>query len=276
MAPVSLLNPTTTWRIHERAESALLIDGRDYYRAFYAAVLQAKKSILLLGWQFDTDVQLLRGDDLPQGARPNDVALLAVIDRLCREQSELSAYVLAWDHSVFFALERQPLQKLVFDVTTCERFSFRWDNTVPLGGSHHQKVAIIDGRIAFFGSQDICQARWDDSSHRPDNEHRHSRGVGHQPYHEVQIALAGEPARSMVDLFVWRWYGATGKVLDVDRLVDGDGGRCGSGGGAASFERGAPRGLDFPVTLPMPRARIGLARTIPEVEGRAPVYEVRE
>lgn len=265
---MSILTPETTWRIHERAKTALLIDGRDYYRAFYAAAMQAKKSILLLGWQFDSDVQLLRGDDVPEGMVQEDVQLLALLDRLCRDRSELQIRVLAWDYSVFFALERELLQKVYFDAISCERFVFRWDNTVPLGGSHHQKVAIIDGRTAFFGSQDICQARWDDSTHRPDNEHRTSRGTCHQPYHEVQIALTGEPVRSLVDLFVWRWYGATGEALEPRMLV-ADGGDC-----EASADGKGARGLGFPVTLAMPPARIGLARTIPEVIGRAQVDEV--
>ncbi len=261
---VSVLTPASTWRIHDGAESALLVDGRDYYRAFYAAACKAKKSILLLGWQFDSDVQLVRGDDLPDGVEPRDVQLLALLDRLCRERPELQIRVLAWDHSVFFAFERELLQKLYFDAITCSRFDFRWDNTVPLGGSHHQKVAIIDGRVAFFGSQDICQMRWDDSTHRLENEHRISRGAFHQPYHEVQVAVTGAAARSMVDLFVWRWYGATGERLDARMLIAHD----------ESTNALTKPNLDFPVTLPMPSARVGLARTIPEVTGRAQVSEV--
>ncbi len=263
---MTVLTRDTTWRIHDGTESALLIDGRDYYRAFYAAACKAKKSILLLGWQFDSDVQLVRGDDLPDGVQPQDAQLLALLDRLCRERPELQTRVLAWDHSVFFALERELLQKLYFDAITCERFEFRWDNSVPLGGSHHQKVAIVDGRVAFFGSQDICQARWDDSTHRPENEHRTSRGTVHQPYHEVQVAITGQAARSMVDLFVWRWYGATGEKLDPAELIAED---------EASNTLTRPS-LDFPVTLPMAPARIGLSRTIPEVTGRPQVSEVAE
>lgn len=261
---MSILTAETTWRVHERNETALLIDGRDYYRAFFAAASKAKKSILLLGWQFDSDVQLVRGDDLPAGVEPREAELLALLDRLCRERPDLQIRVLAWDHSVLFALERELLQKLYFDAISCERFDFRWDNTVPLGGSHHQKVAIVDGRVAFLGSQDICQARWDDSAHRPDNEHRTSRGAAHQPYHEVQLAVTGHAARSMVDLFVWRWYGATGERLDPGDLVARD---------EADNKLTRPS-LDFPVTLPMPAARLGLARTIPEVSGRAQVSEV--
>lgn len=260
LAGVTLLDPDTAWRIHDDVESALLIDGRDYYRAFYTAALGARKSILLLGWQFDSDVQLLRGEDLPEGAAPEDVQLLAFIDRLCRERPELEARVLAWDHSVVFALEREILQKLYFDAITCERFQFRWDDTVPLGGSHHQKVAIIDGRIAFFGSQDIAQSRWDDSAHRVDNEFRIARGDPHQPYHEVQVALTGAPVSSLVDLFVARWLGATGEALDREQLVDpGD---------------EAMPGLEFPITMPIPAARMGLSRTIPHAPGRFAVHEV--
>jgi phospholipase D1/2 len=259
---VTLLDSDTAWRIHDNVESALLIDGRDYYRAFYSAALGAKKSIVLLGWQFDSDVQLLRGEDLPEGVPPEEVQLLRFLDRLCRERPQLEARVLAWDHSVVFALEREVLQKLYFDAITCSRFQFRWDNTVPLGGSHHQKVAIIDGRIAFFGSQDICQSRWDDSSHRVDNEHRLARGDWHQPYHEVQVALTGEPVSSLVDLFLWRWYGATGEQLRKEDLIDGG-------------DEAVP-GLEFPATLPIPAARIGLSRTIPEVPNREPVREVGE
>jgi phosphatidylserine/phosphatidylglycerophosphate/cardiolipin synthase-like enzyme len=190
-----------------------------------------------------------------------DVQLLALLDRLCRERPELQVRILAWDHSVFFALERHLLQKRYFDAITCERLDFRWDATVPLGGSHHQKLAVVDGRLAFFGSQDICQMRWDDSAHLVDNPLRTSRGgVRHQPYHEVQIALAGAPVRSLVDLFTWRWYGATGEKLDPEALI--------------ADERATIGGVDVPVTLPMPPATVGLARTIPEVIGRAQVDEV--
>jgi phosphatidylserine/phosphatidylglycerophosphate/cardiolipin synthase-like enzyme len=260
-----LLDPSSrcTWRIHDAAESALLVDGRDYYRAFFAAAMAAERSILLLGWQFDSDVELLRGPDLPPGRAPKDVELLTLLGRLCRERAGLEVRILAWDHSLVFAFERELLQRLYFEAWTCDRFVFRWDATVPMGGSHHQKVAIVDGRIAFFGSQDICQARWDDPSHAPENPQRRVRGAWQQPYHEVQVAVTGEPARSLVDLFVDRWLGATGERLAPSALVD-------SGSG--------PRpslGLDaIPTSLRMPPARIGLARTIPVFPGRAPAREV--
>ena len=260
---MTILDGKTTWRVHENARSALLVDGREYYKAFYEAARGARRSILLLGWQFDSDVELVRGDDLPPGVTPEDVELMTFLDTLCRERPELEVRVLAWDHSFFFALERQILQKIVFDVVTSARFKFHWDGTVPLGGSHHQKVAIIDGNIAFTGSQDICQDRWDDSSHRVDHPLRYGRdGEGHKPYHEVQSVVTGQPARSLVEMFVERWRDATGERLDPSALI-------------------APRpraddAIDFPVTLPMPPATLGMSRTIPEVPGRDEKREVQE
>jgi phospholipase D1/2 len=256
-----LLTGKTAWRVHERACSGLLIDARDYYRAFYEAASRAKRSILILGWQFDSDVQLLRGEDLPRGADPKDYELLPLLDRLCRERPELEVKMLAWDHSLFFALEREVLQKIVFDIATVDRFEFKTDGTVPLGGSHHQKVVIIDGQIAFMGSADICQDRWDSSAHIARDPQRVSRKEqAYKPYHEVQAVFTGEPVRSLMDLFAARWEYATGKPLDPARFVVPN---------EALWSRVVP-------TLAMPVADVGFSRTVPGAPDREHVHEIRD
>jgi phosphatidylserine/phosphatidylglycerophosphate/cardiolipin synthase-like enzyme len=256
-----VLTGKTTWRIHDRATSGLLIDARDYYRAFYEAASRAKRSILILGWQFDSDVQLLRGDDLPPGADPKAYELLPLLDRLCRERPDLEVKMLAWNHSLVFALEREILQKIVFDIATIDRFTFKTDDTVPLGGSHHQKVAIIDGQVAFMGSADLCQDRWDTSAHVARDPLRVSRGdQAYKPYHEVQAVFSGEPVRSLMDLFCERWLHATGEALEPSRLID------------VREDLFAT----IPVTLPMPVAAVALSRTVPGAPQREHVHEVRD
>ncbi|MEA2746354.1 MAG: phospholipase [Myxococcales bacterium] len=256
-----LLSGKTAWRIHESATSALLIDARDYYRAFYEAASRAKRSILILGWQFDSDVQLLRGDDLPAGADPKDYELLPLLDRLCRERPELEVKMLAWDHSLFFALEREVLQKIVFDIATNSRFQFKTDGTVPLGGSHHQKVAIIDGQVAFMGSADICQDRWDTSTHVARDPLRVSRKEqAYKPYHEVQAVFTGEPVRSLIDLFADRWQYATGESLEPTSFVVENEGLFAS----------------LPLTMPMPVADVGFSRTVPGAPDREHIHEIRD
>jgi hypothetical protein len=55
-------------RIADADDSGIIIDARDYYYSFYKAAEQARRYILMSGWQFDTGVKLLRGEDAPPGA----------------------------------------------------------------------------------------------------------------------------------------------------------------------------------------------------------------
>ena len=257
-----ILTPRTTWRTHRHGSAALLIDAQDYYRAFYEAASRATRSILILGWQFDSDVRLLRGTDVPAGRDPKAYELLAVLDRLCRERPELEVKLLAWDHSVFFAFEREVLQKMVFDIATSRQLEFRVDGTVPFGGSHHQKVAIIDGQIAFIGSADICQDRWDTSAHAAHDPRRVTRsGEQNRPYHEVQAVFSGEPVGSLLELFAARWRHATSQELDIESLK-------------VPFAGDPLDGLT--VTLPMPPGCLALSRTVPTAPGREHVHEIRD
>ena len=267
-----ILTEQTTWRRHDQSNAALLIDASDYYRAFYAAVSRAKRSVLMLGWQFDSDVQLVRGSDLPPGADPKSYELLPLLDRLCRERPELEVKMLAWDHSLFFALEREVLQKIVFDIATVDRFSFKLDGTVPWGGSHHQKVAIIDGQVAFMGSADICQDRWDTSAHVARDPLRVSRkSEPYKPYHEVQAVFTGQPVQSLLDLFADRWAHATSEPLDIEQLVVPYPGEDDETRAVAARDLLA----SLPVTLPMPQSRLALSRTVPAAPGREQVHEIR-
>jgi phospholipase D1/2 len=248
------------WRVHRNARTGIFVDARDYYCAFYALARQARRSILLLGWQFDSDVPLLRGKDVPAGTDPESLELLPFLDGLCAAHPELEVRVLAWDHSVWLSLEREVLQKLSFALRTSERFYFENDATVSQYGAHHQKVAIIDGQYAFFGSNDICQDRWDTSEHACASELRVGRGGRPcKPYHELQAVVTGDAARSLVDLFVERWADGTGQRLDAEALV--------------TPER-APAELPADVTIAMPAAELGLYRQFPHRLGRPPVREV--
>lgn len=239
------------------------MDARDYYAAFHDLARKARRSILLLGWQFDSDVPLLRGKDVPPGVDPESVELLPFLDGLCANNPDLEVRMLAWDHSLWFVLEREVLQKLSFSLRTSERFHFENDATVSQYGAHHQKVAIIDGRVAFLGSADICQDRWDTSAHACGDELRISRGGKPcKPYHEVQAVVTGAAARSLVDLFVQRWADGTGEELDAASLI--------------VDEPKEDDPLPPQISLAMPRADVALHRQYPPRLGRPAIREIRD
>jgi phospholipase D1/2 len=199
------------WRNADAEDAGLLVDAADYYRAFYRTAERARSHILLSGWQFNSGVELLRGDARPPGA---EVRLLWFLDHLCRRQAGLRVYILAWDFHLVFALEREWMQRILFNWMTAPTFQFRFDDTTNPDGSHHQKFVVIDGVVAFVGGIDLCESRWDDRHHLEHNPLRTSQGRVSKPYHDVQAYLRGpEVAEVLTELFVERWARAAGERL---------------------------------------------------------------
>jgi len=78
------------WRVADVSTTGLLVDGRDYYRAFYCAAKKARNYILISGWQFDSNVTLLRGKDAKvAGEEP---ALLSFLNDLCERNRALRIF----------------------------------------------------------------------------------------------------------------------------------------------------------------------------------------
>ena len=195
----------------------LLVDGEDYYRAFYEAAQLAERYIVLAGWQFDTDACLLRGEEAKRAKLP--VKLLELLDTLTERNQQLRVYILAWDFHAVFALERQWMQELRVNWTTNERLKFMFDGHHHDEGSHHQKFVVIDGRLSFLGGLDLCDQRWDDRKHKDPNPLRDSRGDHHKPFHDIQAYLQGtEVARELAKLFTSRWLAAGGEPVELPLL----------------------------------------------------------
>lgn len=211
------------WNIQRVRTTGLLIDGHDYYFAFYHAAQRAKNYILISGWQFDSDVRLLRGDDAHGAGRSS--GFLRFLNSLCEEKQELHIYILAWDFSIVFMMEREWLQEWLFNWSTNERIHFLFDNNHPIGASQHQKFVVIDGCLAFTGGMDICASRWDDRQHKPYNPDRiDSDNKPYGPYHDVQAYHTGPLAQQLAGLFARRWRHLTNESLDLPVLWNG----CGS------------------------------------------------
>ena len=94
-----LLRPgETCWRIEKADRVALLVDGAAYFSAAKAALLNARKSILLLGWDFDPRTRLSPDVDDPRRADTIGALLL----RLRRER-DLDISLLICDMTLPFA-----------------------------------------------------------------------------------------------------------------------------------------------------------------------------
>jgi len=217
MSAKKILEPEKNcWTLSEVTQSGLLIDGRDYYRAFYQAARKAKDYILISGWQFDSDVALLRGSDADTAA--DSVQFLTFLNNLCEQNQRLHISILAWDFTVLYSLDREWFQDWYFNWTTNERFTFCFDCCEFFGAAHHQKFVVIDGNLAFVGGLDICSGRWDDRDHPVDSAARvNSDQNGYGPFHDIQSYHVGPAAQKLAELFATRWKCVTSGELELPK-----------------------------------------------------------
>jgi phospholipase D1/2 len=256
MSVRKILEPETNcWTISKVTESGLLIDGRDYYRAFYQAAQNAEEYILISGWQFDSDVALLRGSDAD--AAGESAKFLTFLNNLCDQKQRLHIYILAWDFTVLYRLDREWFQDWYFNWTTNERFTFCFDCCECFGASHHQKFVIIDGTVAFVGGLDLCSGRWDDRDHPVDSPSRvNSDQNGYAPFHDIQSFHVGPAAQKLAELFVARWNCVSDGELQLPSLT-------------SNYR------LPFRPTVPIPAESVAISRTQAGTATQKPIQEIR-
>lgn len=196
------------WRVEPARQAAFIVDGEDYFRAFVEAARKAKRSILITGWDFHSRTRLVC-----RGPNDCDLELGEFLNDLVRRNRHLHVHVLIWDYPVIFGLDREWAPFYGLGWQPHRRVHFRYDNTHPTGGCHHQKIVVIDDMVAFNGGIDLTWRRWDTNEHSPDNEHRHVKGAAYPPFHDLMMAVEGDTARALGDVIRERWRKATGETL---------------------------------------------------------------
>ncbi|GAB6193825.1 VTT domain-containing protein [Desulfocastanea catecholica] len=233
--------------------AAFLIDGEAYFRAVHEAMRRARQSIIIVGWDLHSGLRLIR--DGESGDYPQTLGKL--LDYLARQRKELNIYLLSWDFSMIYAMEREFFPRYKLEWLTHKRIHFLLDSEHPIGGSQHQKIVVIDDAVAFVGGLDLSKCRWDTPEHLPDNKLRvDPDGKPYPPFHDVQMVVDGEAAFALAELVRQRWQRACGKLpVEVD-----------------------PHRVDDPwpasVTPDFTETPIAICRTLPHYKGHQEVREV--
>jgi phosphatidylserine/phosphatidylglycerophosphate/cardiolipin synthase-like enzyme/uncharacterized membrane protein YdjX (TVP38/TMEM64 family) len=189
------------WRVDRAHRFYCVQDGADYFSLVRRALLRARHTIFILGWDVSANVDLLMGTDQPREPRRLDELLTYVAQR----RPHLRCYILIWDYSALYTLERDLFSRWKLGWRTPRRVKFGFDDRIPFGGSHHQKLVVVDDSLAFCGGIDLTDHRWDTSAHRVDEPARIGRGGPYGPYHEVQAMADGALAASLGELARDRW-----------------------------------------------------------------------
>lgn len=253
---MSVLIPgETCWRTEPADRCAFLVDTEAYFTALYAAFRKARRSILILGWAFDPRTRLFPdGKDGPDD--PDEVG--HVLLRLARERPELEIRLLIWESSLPIAATQEFFPHKARKWFAGSRVQFRLDDQVPFGACHHQKVVVIDDRLAFCGGGDIGVDRWDTPGHlevdlrriMPDQE-------CHAPRHEVMMMVDGAAARALGEHVRERWRCSTRRRDELTPPPDAG-------------------GDPWPDHVPphLSQVNVSIARTAPPWRDRQPVDEL--
>ncbi len=202
--PTRILEPgRNCWRVCRAERIAFLIDGADYFHALHSVLPQARQQILISSWDIYSEIR-------PGALQGDKRSLAEILDRQLHKHRHLHVYMLNWDFFRLLNMQREWLPSYKFGWNTHPRLTFKLDSQHPPGASHHQKFVVLDERLTFVGGLDITRGRWDTPAHHPhDARRKQVDGTLGRPYHDVQIALEGEVASALADLFRERWRRAT-------------------------------------------------------------------
>lgn len=250
------------WKKDKAQNAVLLVDSADFYRAVHGALSRAKKSIFILGWDIDSAIKLLRGEEEDASSEP--VVLIELLSKKATENPQMQIYVLIWDSSVAFVGEREFLPEYRWTNNTPENVHFRLDDSTPLWGSHHQKVIVVDDELVFTGGMDLARQRWDEREHKPEDPLRTDSLGSYGPFHDVQMMMDGPIVKNFAELARLRWrnaadYEAVAPDFSFDHHSDSP--------VAVWPENFSPRFQEMPVAV---------ARTSPEAGALKEVQEIRE
>jgi phosphatidylserine/phosphatidylglycerophosphate/cardiolipin synthase-like enzyme len=226
------------------------MENARYFEALAAALPMARKSILVIGWQFDPRTRLIPAGSLHD--RGTEIGHL--LRRLQVQNPDLQVKMLIWRSPLIIAWSQGFFPQKSVAWFKRKSIDFRLDRARPIGGCHHQKVVVIDDCLAFTGGGDISVDRWDSPEHF-DRDPARATPAGRicPPRHEVMTMMDGPAARALGDLARQRWLDATGERLEP----------------CAPDEHLWPEGW----TPDFREVEVGIARTEPAWRGRPAIRE---
>lgn len=215
---MSLLQPGTCWRTARADRVTFLLDSAAYFAAAMSAIRQARRSILLLGWSFDPRTRLQPGPEDVIGA-PDEIG--NVLKSLAKERQELDVRVLIWKSALPISASQNFFPHRARPWFRGSPVRFRLDASVPYGACHHQKVLVIDDRLAFCGGGDFSPDRWDTPAHSDVDPRRVMPGGKlHPPRHEVMTMVDGAAAKALGELARLRWLRSAGAAAPAPPPLD--------------------------------------------------------
>jgi phosphatidylserine/phosphatidylglycerophosphate/cardiolipin synthase-like enzyme len=176
----------------------LLIDGEHALDRLQEDIAGARDSVLLAGWHFEPSFQLTRGG-------PTLRQLLADV----AERANVRVLVWAGAPLPLFKPSRSDVRKTREAMVKGTKIRMELDANERPMHCHHEKLAVIDGRVAYVNGIDLTSLAGDrlDSSEHP------ARGaIG---WHDAGSRIEGPLVRDVADHVTLRWREVTGETIKL-------------------------------------------------------------
>ncbi len=177
----------------------VFVDGAEALPQIASAISAARSQVWVAGWFFSPGFRLGEGEG-------------STLRGLLAEAAErVEVRVLAWAGSPLplFRPDRGDVRAMREELTRGTRIACALDSRERPLHCHHEKLVIIDGRIAFVGGIDLTSYsgnRRDLSRHPPRGE------IG---WHDASSRLEGPAAGDVAAHFAMRWREVAGQALEL-------------------------------------------------------------
>ena len=181
----------------------IFVDGHDAFAGMLAMIEGAQRSVHIAGWHATPDFELTRGS-IPK----------ALGDALRVAAERARVRVLLWGGAQVPVIRptRSDARQARDAFTRLPGVSVALDTHEYLQHCHHEKLLVVDDRVAFVGGLDMTHLtadRWDATAH----EARPTLG-----WHDAAARLGGPVVGDIAAHFNARWAEVTGERLPVPEL----------------------------------------------------------
>ena len=178
----------------------LLVDGEAALPRIAEALTAARSQVSIAGWEITPNLALTRS-----GSR------LVLRDVLAELAQRMPVRVLLWAGAPLpvFRPWRLSVRGVRRSLTAGTRIEVALDNRERPLHTHHEKLIVVDGEVAFVGGIDLT----DDPVDRFDgSDHVYRRVYG---WHDVACELRGPVVGDVAAHIALRWREVTGEAIDV-------------------------------------------------------------
>ncbi|KAF9351259.1 hypothetical protein BGX26_010701 [Mortierella sp. AD094] len=202
------------------AKVKMYVDGKDYFHAISDAIIAAKREIYICDWWLSPELYLRRPPEQNEEFR---------LDRLLKRKASEGVMI----HIVVY---KEVSLALTLDSAHTKIWLQDLHPNIQVQRHPDHKICVIDCSLAFIGGLDPCFGRYDTRTHQLSDYHPSGKGtiwpgqdynnprikdfvnvkdyntdliekklLARMPWHDVSLAVAGQPARDIARHFVQRW-----------------------------------------------------------------------